>query len=263
MQRYLGLDVDLDVYVVAPGIMWSSQREFLGFRYAAYGLLPFANTSIGASLTTQTGSGRSGEESQFSIGDWFIQPVWLGWAAPHWDVALGYGLYLPIGKYDTEQVQLPAPIGEITAEAADNIGLGFWTHQFQGSAAWLPWPDRRTAVAGALTWEVHGEKKDFDLTPGQNLALNWGVSQYLPAKADKSLILEVGATGYNSWQVTDDSGADARNASVHDEVHAVGVQAGLVHVPWRANVSLRYLYEYAATDRFQGQSIGLNVGIGF
>jgi len=46
-------------------------------------------------------------------------------------------------------------------------------------------------------------------------------------------------------------------------VHAVGVQAGLVHVPWRANVSLRYLYEYAATDRFQGQSIGLNVGIGF
>lgn len=259
----LNLDVDLDVYVISPGVMWSSKWKVLGATYGAYALLPFANTSIGASLTTATGSGRSMEDSQFSLSDCFVQPLWLGWKLPHCDVALGYGFYAPLGKYDTEQVTLPAPVGEITTEASDNIGLGFWTHQFQGAGSWYPWADKRMAVAGALTWEIHGEKKDFDLTPGQNLSLNWGVSEYLPLKEDKSLILEFGPAGYNSWQITDDSGDDARNADVHDGVHGVGLQIGSIYVPWHVSVNFRYLYEYAATDRFKGQSLGLNFGISF
>ena len=258
----LDLAVDLDVYVVTPGVMWSSNWKVLGAKYGAYAMFPCANTSIGASLTTQTGTGRSGEASQFNVADWFVQPVWLGWTKAHWDVALGYGFYAPVGRYNTETVTLPV-IGEITAEAADNIGLGFWTHQFQGAGSWYPWEDKRMAVAGALTWEIHGKKKDFDLTPGQNLALNWGVSEYLPLAKDKSLLLEVGPAGYNSWQVTDDSGDAAWNPSVHDGVHGVGVQIGSIYVPWHVVLNFRYIYEYAATDRFKGQSFGLNFAIGF
>ena len=67
----------------------------------------------------------------------------------------------------------------MTVEAADNIGYGFWTHQFQGAATWYPWADRRMAVVGALTYEIN-EKDDFDLTPG-DLSFNWGVS---PIPAD-------------------------------------------------------------------------------
>ncbi len=258
----LDLDIDLDLTVVTPGVMWSSKWKVLGARYGAYALMPFANTSLGASLTTQTGSGRDVEASQFALGDVFLQPVWLGWTRPHWEVALGYGLYAPIGKYDTEEITLPV-VGKMTVEATDNIGLGFWTHQLQGACSWYPWPDRRMAVAGALTWEVHGEKKDFDLTPGQNLALNWGVSQYMPLKQDRTLILEFGPAGYDSWQVSDDSGDRATNPSVHDGVHAIGLQVGTIHVPWHLSVSFRYLNEYDATDRFQGQSFGLSVAKGF
>ena len=264
----LDLDVDLDVYVVTPGLIWSSNWRILGAKYGAYTMFAMANTSIGASLTTATGTGRSAEESQFSVGDWFVQPLWLGWTKAHWDVALGYGFYAPIGKYDTEVITLKnpstlEPIGTITAEAADNIGLGFWTHQFQGAGSWYPWEDKRMAVAGALTWEIHGNKKDFDLTPGQNLALNWGVSEYLPLAKDESLLLEFGPAGYDSWQITADSGDDARNTDVRDEVHGVGVQIGTVYVPWHAALNFRYIYEYAATDRFRGQSFGLNFAIGF
>jgi hypothetical protein len=64
-------------------------------------------------------------------------------------------------------------------------------------------------------------------------------------------------------RASDDSGADARNASVHDEVHGVGVQIGSIYVPWHAALNFRYIYEYAATDRFKGQSFGLNFSIGF
>ncbi len=262
MSATLDLSLDLDVYVVSPGLMWSSNWKVLGATYGAYFMVPLANTSIGASLTTITGSGRSGEASDFGLGDLFVQPVWLGWAKPHLDVALGYGFYAPVGQYNTEQVTLPV-IGEITTEAADNIGLGFWTHQLQGAGAWYPWEDKRMAVAGALTYEIHGKKEDFDLTPGQNLALNWGVSEYLPLAKEDSLLLEVGLAGYDSWQITDDSGAAALSPTVHDEVHGVGVQIGTVYIPWHVSLNFRYLYEYAATDRFQGQSFGLNLGIGF
>jgi hypothetical protein len=113
----------------------------------------------------------------------------------------------------------------------------------------------------ALTYEIHGEKEDFALTPGQSLTLNWGVSQYLPLRKDQQLLLEVGPAGYSSWQVTEDSGRAAN--AVKDEVHGVGGQLGLAYVPWKAALNFHYFYEFAAQDRFQGQSIGLNFAIKF
>jgi hypothetical protein len=258
----LGVDVDVDVYAIAPTFIWISPWKILGAKYGAYVSQSFGNTSVGASLATQSGSGRSAEDSQFGVGDIFVQPLWLGWAREHWDFALGYGFYAPIGKYDTETVTLPV-VGPLTVEAADNIGYGFWTHQVQGAASWYPWTDKRMAVATALTYEYHGEKEDFDLKPGQNLTFNWGVSQYLPLKKDQTLLLEVGPAGYSSWQITDDSGSAAASTPIKDQVHAVGGQLGLTYVPWNAALNFHYFYEFASEDRFQGQSIGLNFAMKF
>ena len=196
------------------------------------------------------------------MGDLFVQPLWLGWTKEHWDFALGYGLYAPTGEYDTETITLPV-VGPLTVEAADNIGYGFWTHQFQGAAPGIRGPIRRMAVVGALTYEFNGEKDDFDLTPGENLTLNWGVSQYLPLRKDQTLLLEVGLAGYSSWQVTNDSGADVTNPPVKDEVHAVGAQVGLTTCRGTRTLNFHYFYEFDAKDRFQGQSIGLNFAIKF
>ncbi len=295
----LNLDVDVDLYAIAPAFIWVSKWKPLGARYAAYINPSFANSSVSASLTTAGGSGRSAETSQFDVGDLYVQPIWLGWGLPHCDLELGYGFYAPIGLYSTETVTLPvvgpveataadnvglgfcdlelgygfyAPIGRYNTEtvtlpvvgpvkttAADNIGLGFWTHQIGAGGTWYPWTNQATAVSAALTYEIHGEKDGFDLTPGQNLSLNWGISQFLPLKKDQSLLLEVGPSGYSSWQITDDSGSAASNPSVHDEVHAVGGQLGVSYVPWALSVNFRGLYEFAAVDRFQGWSIGLNI----
>lgn len=254
----LDLDLDVDVYAVSPMFIWVSDWKVFGAKYAAYIAPSFSNSSVGASLSAASGRGLSVDASEFNVGDLLVQPLWLGWARTHWDIALGYGFYAPVGKYNTDTVALPGG-GSFTAESSDNIGLGFWTHQIQSGLSWYPWADKRMAVAGALTYEVHGEKEDFDLTPGQDLTLNWGVSQYLPLKKDQSLLLEIGPAGYSSWQITDDSGSDARNPSVHDQVHAVGGQLGLTCVPWNAVLNVHYFYEFEARDRFQGQSLGVSL----
>ncbi len=136
----------------------------------------------------------------------FRTASWLGKSLPHFDFALSYGFYAPVGKYNTSTVTLPV-VGPGTVENADNLSYGFWTHQFQGAVAWYPMTNKATAVIAALTYETNGKKEDFDLTPGDNLTLNWGISQFLPLRKDLSLLLEVGPAGYDTWQITHDSGS--------------------------------------------------------
>jgi hypothetical protein len=188
----------------------------------------------------------------------YVQPVWLDWSLEHFDVAFGMGFYAPTGRYDVETMRVPT-VGPIEVESTDNIGFGFWTQQTQLAGAWYPWAHKGTAVVLALTHELHGTKQDFDLTPGQDLSLNWGVSQYVPLDQEKTFLVELGVGGYDTWQVTRDTGSDAATPNVLDRVHAAGGQLGVTYVPWSVAVAFHALQEFAATDRFQGEVYALNV----
>ncbi len=251
------MNVDVNVGVIAPTIIWISKWKILGASYGAYISPSFSNTSVGVALDLYR-LGPDTNDSQFGIGDLYFQPLWLGWTKEHFDVSFGYGFYVPTGKYNTETITLPTIGGSITAEDTDNIGYGFWTHQLQVAAAWYPWSDRRMAVETALTYEAHGDKEDYDLKLGPESSFSSGISQYLPLQSDQMLLLEIGPAGYDSWQVTNDSGADAGNPPTKDGVHAIGGQLGLTQVKWNAALNFHYFYEFSAKDRFRGSSIGLN-----
>jgi hypothetical protein len=241
------LDVNVDIFVLAPTFMWVSDWTILGAHYAAYIIPTFGNSSIGASLATETGFGRSAQTSDFGVGDLFVQPIWLGWNETYWDFALGYGFYAPVGKFEPG--------------AADNIGLGFWTNQFQGAIAWYPWKERGTAVVGTATYEINTEVEDEDVTPGQRLSLNLGVSQYLPL-GTSGFLLELGAVAYGQWQMTDDTGTDAFRPDVHDQIFGIGPQLGLTYVPWKAAATFKWAHELGAEDRFEGDNFTLNFAVG-
>jgi hypothetical protein len=251
----LGLNVDVSAYALAPTFIWVAKPKVLGGHYGAYLSPSFSNNSINGALSTETGVGRSVSTGQFNIGDIFVQPLWLGWGGKHYDISYGYGFYIPAGKYKTTVVNLPV-VGNVKAEAANNVGLGFWTNQNQGAVYLYPWADRRMAVQNAFTWEIHGNKRGFDLTPGQDLTWNWGVSQFLPLKKDQSVLAEIGPAGYSSFQVSNDSGMDAKNPSVHDRVHAMGVQVGVTAVKRVMALNFHWFHEFSAVDRFQGTAIG-------
>jgi hypothetical protein len=255
----IDVDVDVDLYALAPGLIWVSNWRILGAKYAAYVAPSFSTTSISANLSVATGIGGSiDNDPDMGVGDLFVQPLWLGWDPKHWDIGLAYGFYAPVGRYDTRRVSFPGG-RSVEVESADNLGLGFWTHQFQGALAWYPWLNKATALTAVVTYEINQNKQDFDLTPGQNLTFNWGVSQYLPLTKDQRLLLELGPAGYCSWQITRDTGSDAAASSPRDQVQAAGGQIGLTYIPWYLVFNFHAFAEFASEERFQGQAYGINL----
>ncbi len=84
------------------------------------------------------------------------------------------------------------------------------------------------------------------------------MSEYLPLKKDQSVLAEVGPTGYGNFQVSDNTGTDARNPGVHEKVYSVGLQAGIT-IPKKLMVfNFHWFHEFDAVDRFQGRVLGLS-----
>ncbi len=254
----LNINVNVDMYALAPTFIWVSNWKFAGARYGAFISPTFSNARLRMGRDTIGGESISTEKGQFAPGDLYVQPLWLGWGGKHWDVAAGYGFYAPVGKYDVRTIDIPN-YGPIKIAAADNIGLGFWTHQVQGSLSLYPWENKAMAVSNTLTYEINSEQREFNYTPGSYLTWNWGLSQYLPLTKSQNLMLEAGPAGYSQWQVSDDTGSDVRNPGVRGQAHAAGVQAGLAYVPWDFSVNFRYLNEFSTKNRFEGESYGLNI----
>jgi len=243
------VETDVDSFMIVPTVVYSSEYEIFGGRYAALFAQPFGTTSFqgGLESTTLPGFGLEVDESSWGLGDTYIRPLWLGWTFGRFDVGAAYGLYLPTGRYD--------------AGEADNVGLGMWTHEFMANVAYYLDEQKGTALTLAGVYEIHHEKDDVDITPGSHLSLNAGISQYLPMGPE--WVAEVGLSAIAQWQVTKDRGSDARNKDVKDQVYMAGPQVGFAYLPWGAQVTLRWLHEFEAEDRFEGDFVSLNFALTF
>lgn len=205
------MNVNLNMYALAPSLAWVTDIEALGIKYGALVTPTFVDANLNASMSAALRRGGEINGGSFGIGDIYVQPVWLSQSLQHFDFGFSYGFYAPTGKYDTGYTFVPG-LGPVLSEDSTNLGYGFWTHQFQSSVAWYPMDHKGTAVIAALTYETNGKKQDFNLTPGDNLSLTWGASQYLPLTEDKHLLMEIGLTGYDIWQISNDSGSTLNNS---------------------------------------------------
>jgi hypothetical protein len=234
----LPLDVDLNQVALSPAILWAPHFTLLGARYGAFLVLTGANASVSAAVE-EINKGRQ-FETGWGFADLFVQPLWLQWSLWRLDLAASYGFYAPTGRF--------------SPGATDNIGLGFWTQQWQLAGA-LYFDEARTfSLIMVQTWEYNSKVSGMDLRPGSRLSLNWALS-----KIWLDGMLETDVLGYDQWQVGFDQGADQVRllAGVLDSVHAAGLQLGIPK--W--GVSLKYLHEFEARQRFQGQIVTFTFGL--
>ncbi|GAB1622255.1 hypothetical protein AAOGI_23050 [Agarivorans albus] len=223
----IALDNKYQASAISPLLMWVTDKELLGARYSFY-----LNPSLAAANV-------AGEES-YGLGDTFIQPLWLGWLNPKYDVNFGLGFYLPTADKD--------------------LGLGMVTTQLQLSGYYYVM-EQAGAVMLASTYEFHGDVDSTEVTPGDHLTIEYGYSQYLTQQ------LEIGIKGYSQWQVQGDQLSHKHeqlnrllgtSLGEKSQVHALGLQVGYWLNPhW--NFSLNYMKEYAAESRLEGDVLSFNI----
>ena len=263
------VDVDLELkgFATVPALAWASTFEVLGARYIA----AISPNFVVADYTLVAEAGGPGFEpvenrtlqgdvSGFS--DLLVAPVGLSWGLGRFgdesstssEESASEGLPTAQPFNLTFTYAFAAPTGRYETGADDNIGLGFWTHQFQAFGYFFPFEHQATGIMAGLTYELNGQIKDVDVTPGRRLSLDWGVSQYLAPW------FELGVQGAHNWQVTDDSGSDVFwDPTLHDKKNSLLFSAGFW--PWeqRFYVSAKYGFEYGARQRFKSNNLMLNL----
>ena len=231
------LNIEMSTFATVPAFYWGSTFTILGGATYCVGIVPnyyWANANIvartgGGNIDTTYTERVNAKLSGF--GDLFVAPLGLSWGWTHFDATFYYGFTAPTGRYETG--------------ADDNIGLGFWTHQFQGFGYWYPNKSQATAFMLGLTYELNTKIKGEDFNPGDRFSLEYGFSQYLSER------FEISIMGGNNWQIADDKGEEVTwNAGIHDRKGTVGFSAAVWAVKQRLYVAAKYMVDYGARQRF-------------
>jgi hypothetical protein len=221
-----------------------SKAKVLGANYGAMVVLPFANASLEAPAfqldrTLDTGA-----------ADMLVRPIDLGWHTKRADVAAGFQVYIPTGRY--------------TPGADDNLGKGMWTYEpFLGTTVYFD--EKKTlSLAATAYWEIHGSKQDSDVKVGQILSLQGGLGKSFLGGG-----LIIGAAYYAQWKLTKDQlrefvlpgggeiGVDFPNKH---KVFGFGPDVTLpvaTKSKLFALVNIRYLWETGARVKTQGNTLAV------
>lgn len=234
-------------------LVWVTKEKFLGADYAmAFSpLIGYMSVDIQAQASAagtisigdyrRTLAANGTMESKGSIygfGDFFFQPLWLGWHGKRYDASVNYGFFAPTGAYTKKRIA--------------NVGMGFWTQQLQLNGMYYLNDHKATGVMGTVTYDINSRKYDQDLTPGQSMTLEYAVSHYFNPR------IEAGIVGYSQWQISADHGSSAMFKDVFYQVHGVGGQFTGWVIKDKFSVTGKCVYEYYAEDRFRGTLATLN-----
>lgn len=211
-------------YANVPRAIWITDTKFLGGYVGVDALLPLVYQSVTAGPYNS---------DNFGIGDVFAEGT-LSWHIQQFDFSFGAGVWAPTGDS-----------GEPT-----DAGAGYWTPMLTAGITWYIDTEKTWSVSALNRYEFNTESSDTDITPGQAYTLEWGIAKSVTKTID------LGVVGYYQQQVT---GGSLNGSSAHDRVAAVGPEIVVMFPEPTLFVSLRYLYEFMAEDRAQGQTFALTL----
>lgn len=219
------LGFDIMAFANVHRFVHVTEYEILGANFAWNAVLPLAWIDF-----QMTSAGI--DNTEFKVADVNVEPFVLEWHKPRYDFGYVYGLFVPTASRSDNRPALP--------------GKAFWTHYF-GAAGTYYFDDDRTWSASILSrYEIPTERNDKDITPGQNFSFEWGVARNF------NQTLDVGVSGYCSWQTTLDRGSDVTYTNVLDRVYGAGPELQYFSPQLNLGCHLRHWWEFGARDRPEG-----------
>lgn len=232
--RTLYLDQILSGYSNVPFLFYASKLKILGARYiASFAPVILSSNSQAYIISSDTSVHVSGNSGGF--GDLSFMPLGLCWSFnKKVDISFLYTVYAPTGRYKTG--------------ADNNIGKGYWTHQFQ-APFYLYFLEQATALAIVPTFETNGKIKDADVRPGNRFTIEYGISQYITSWLELEIL-----NGHN-WQLSDDSGEDVwwKHSELFGKDQTSTFSVGVGVWPWEGRLAARvkYAMDYAVKQRYK------------
>jgi hypothetical protein len=175
-------------------------------------------------------------DSYFGIGDIQLEPLLLSWHFQQFDLAAGYAVW--------------APTGDFSPDRPDVLAKGFWSHMLTFGGTWYFDADKSWALSLLNRYEFCHEQEQTDIDPGQVYTLEFGLSKSF------SKTLDAGLVGYWQQQTTSDSG---NTNTVHDRKLGLGAEVSGLCPKLGMLTSLRYVYEFDAAERPEGQLVTLTL----
>jgi len=222
----LPMDFDLFVFANVHRFIYNTGIKILGADYIVDAIVPLVYTDI--ELEGQF------KDDKFSVGDLNVEPGVLAWHGARWDAAAGFGIFIPVGDYDKTEPASP--------------GKDMWTFMFTAGGTYYFDEAKTWTVSALARYQIHTEKKDLEVRPGDDFSFEWGAGKTI------ARIFDVGVAGYCSWQVTEDSKGDVTlgGKKVKDSTYAVGPEVSAFIPPLMLQVSLKSEWEFGVNDRTQG-----------
>jgi hypothetical protein len=235
--------VDENVFYYVP------KHKILGGYFMPYVALNWASGELVGDITLfENNLNAAGGGSGFA--DMYVQPLNIGWHfGKRVDFNAGYAFVAPTGRF--------------TQGASNNVGSGYWGNFITTGTTLYITKNHATTANLVTAWEIHGEKRGTDITPGQAFTDEWGIGQVLPLKKDMTVLAQLGVVGYDQWQVSHSSGTLILPPPVgpvpesllpYYSVHAIGVQSNLILPAKNLSAFFKYYDEYRALARPQGRT---------
>ncbi len=226
----------VDSTVLVNRLLYVTDKTFLGANYAMHAIIPLSYPKV----TSPKGQ----RQEHGGLGDIALEPLLLAWHTDSLDAAYGVAVYLPTGEWDEDNVA--------------NIGKNFYTLMQTLGATWSLDDAKTLKFGGKMRYEVHFRHLSQDVTQGDNLTMELGLSKaILPT-------VQLGIVGFGQWQVTNDRGHDVTwDKSVRDRVYGIGPEVVWTIPAAKANLVFNYTQEFGAVDRSQGQFFGVTAALAF
>jgi hypothetical protein len=227
------LGLDLTGYANVHRFLHVTEYEIVGANFSWNAVLPLVNIDLDISAVGM-------HDEEFKVGDLNMEPFVIEWHRPRWDFGFVYGFFAPTADRSDVRAALP--------------GKKFWTH-YVGPAGTYYFDDERTWSLSFLSrYEMPTRRQDgVDIRAGDNFSFEWGLARNFEK------VLDLGASGYCSWQTTLDSGSDVTYANVHDRIFGIGPEVQYFSTALKLGYHLRAWWEFAARDRTQGEIITLTL----
>jgi hypothetical protein len=235
-----GIAVSANSWMFQLALGYAPELDVLGADWGMMILPGYGEAGASARFTKDKGGHVLFDNNGQGLSDLYVIPTTLTWHInSYWDISAQYGFWAPIGKYDSRR--------------ADNVGLGYWSHDFRGTLSYYPLGNPGLLLFASALHEINSDKEGFDLVPAPHSSLEMGASMAFSEK------IICGLMTYGVWETGETRGTDASEDG-YDRMYGVAAETAYWFYPGTFGCTVRLAKEFMVRDRFEGWTLvgGLN-----